>query len=86
MLEAGCRRALAAPASRRSVAASTADGSDARKPASIARCARVPVQYSTGYCTGIRISDYPKYPMTFLRYLDLPGPPTPAICIYQMAK
>ena len=33
MLEVVCGRALAAPASRRSAAASTADGSDVRKPA-----------------------------------------------------
>jgi hypothetical protein len=44
------------------------------------------LMYDGRECTGIPISDYPKYPKTFLRYLDLPRPRTPAICIYQMAK
>lgn len=54
MLEVVCGRALAAPASRRSAAASTADGSDVRKPAA----SRGP-----GACTVLyrcrRISGYP---------------------------
>ena len=54
MLEVVCGRALAAPASRRSAAASTADGSEARKPAA----SRGP-----GACTVLyryrRISGYP---------------------------
>ena len=54
MLEVGSGRALAAPASRRSAAASTADGSEARKPAA----SRGP-----GACTVLyryrRISGYP---------------------------
>ena len=53
MLEVVCGRALAAPASRRSAAASTADGSDARKPAASRGPARVQ------YCIGIGTGEYP---------------------------
>ena len=53
MLEVVCGRALAAPASRRSAAASTADGSDVRKPAA----SRGPGACTVQYCTGT--GEYP---------------------------